>query len=48
MYYGFDVGGTKIEFGAFNDKLERMATERVPTPGDDYQALLHALHALVQ
>lgn len=47
MYYGFDVGGTKIEFGAFNDKLERMATERVPTPGDDYQALLHALNTLV-
>lgn len=23
MYYGFDVGGTKIEFGAFNEQLER-------------------------
>ena len=32
MYYGFDVGGTKIEFGAFNEQLERVATERVPTP----------------
>lgn len=27
MYYGFDVGGTKIEFGAFNEQLERVATE---------------------
>ncbi len=39
MYYGFDVGGTKIEFGAFNEKLERVATERVPTPTDNYDLL---------
>lgn len=48
MYYGFDVGGTKIEFGAFNQKLERVATERVPTPGGDYSALLEALKSLVE
>ncbi|WED23206.1 N-acetylglucosamine kinase [Vibrio sp. JC009] len=48
MYYGFDVGGTKIEFGAFNDKLERVATERVPTPGDDYQKLIDTLAGLVE
>lgn len=48
MYYGFDVGGTKIEFGAFNDKLERVATERVPTPGDDYQKLVDTLAGLVK
>lgn len=47
MYYGFDVGGTKIEFGAFNDKLERVASERVPTPGEDYQALIDTLANLV-
>ncbi|CAH0533668.1 N-acetyl-D-glucosamine kinase [Vibrio stylophorae] len=47
MYYGFDVGGTKIEFGAFNEQLERVATERVPTPGDDYEALLQAVADLV-
>ncbi len=47
MFYGFDVGGTKIEFGAFNEKLERVATERVPTPGDDYQLLLNTLAGLV-
>jgi N-acetylglucosamine kinase len=47
MFYGFDVGGTKIEFGAFNEKLERVATERVPTPGDDYQRLLSTLAGLV-
>ncbi|OAN18075.1 N-acetylglucosamine kinase [Photobacterium jeanii] len=48
MYYGFDVGGTKIEFGAFNEKLERVATERVPTPGDDYDKLVDTLVSLIQ
>ncbi|CAM4153625.1 N-acetylglucosamine kinase [Vibrio neonatus] len=48
MFYGFDVGGTKIEFGAFNDSLERVATERVPTPGDDYPKLVETLAALVE
>ncbi|SEG22868.1 N-acetylglucosamine kinase [Vibrio hangzhouensis] len=47
MYYGFDVGGTKIEFGAFNENLERVATERVPTPGGDYQLLVDTLAGLV-
>lgn len=48
MYYGFDVGGTKIEFGAFNDKLERVATERVPTPSDDYQLLVDTISGMVK
>lgn len=48
MYYGFDVGGTKIEFGAFNEKLERVATERVPTPGDDYDKLVDTLVGIIQ
>lgn len=47
MYYGFDVGGTKIEFGAFNEKLERVATERVPTPTDDYALLIETIASLV-
>lgn len=47
MYYGFDVGGTKIEFGAFNENLERVATERVPTPTDDYNQLLQTITDLV-
>ncbi|WP_394245062.1 N-acetylglucosamine kinase [Vibrio astriarenae] len=48
MYYGFDVGGTKIEFGAFNDQLQRVATERVPTPTDDYQLLVDTIAGLVE
>ncbi|MFY2508758.1 N-acetylglucosamine kinase [Vibrio pectenicida] len=47
MYYGFDVGGTKIEFGAFNNQLERVATERVPTPTDDYSLLVRTITELV-
>ena len=47
MYYGFDVGGTKIEFGAFNEKLERVATERVPTPTDNYELLVDTIAELV-
>jgi N-acetylglucosamine kinase len=48
MYYGFDVGGTKIEFGAFDDDLNRQATERVATPSDDYNALVDAIVTLVE
>ncbi len=48
MYYGFDVGGTKIEFGAFNEKLQRVATERVATPVDDYQLLIDTICGLVK
>ncbi|WP_394211283.1 N-acetylglucosamine kinase [Enterovibrio calviensis] len=47
MYYGFDVGGTKIEFGAFDNDLKRQATERVPTPGDNYELLVETLADLV-
>ncbi|MBU2898973.1 N-acetylglucosamine kinase [Vibrio hepatarius] len=48
MFYGFDVGGTKIEFGAFNDQLERVVTERVATPTDDYQLLINTIAELVE
>lgn len=48
MYYGFDVGGTKIEFGAFNNQLERIATERVATPTDDYDLLISTISDLVK
>ncbi|UJF18159.1 N-acetylglucosamine kinase [Vibrio sp. SS-MA-C1-2] len=47
MYYGFDVGGTKIEFGAFDEQLNRVATERVPTPTDNYDNLVNTIAELV-
>lgn len=47
MYYGFDIGGTKIEFGAFDSHLKRHATERVATPSNDYPTLLSTLADIV-
>jgi N-acetylglucosamine kinase len=48
MLYGFDVGGTKIEFGAFSPSLDRVATERVPTPKENYDQLIETIVALVK
>lgn len=48
MYYGLDVGGTKIEFGAFDKNLQRVATKRLPTPTSDYQALVETIAGLVE
>lgn len=47
MYYGFDIGGTKIEFGAFDENLQRIATERVPTPSSDYELLIETIVSLI-
>lgn len=47
MYYGFDMGGTKIEFSAFDEKLTCLATERIPTPVNDYHKLLQSIAELV-
>ncbi|WP_431222677.1 N-acetylglucosamine kinase [Serratia sp. L9] len=46
MYYGFDMGGTKIELGIFDANLQRIWQKRVPTPRDDYQQLLAVLCGL--
>lgn len=46
MYYGFDMGGTKIEFCAFDTDHNQLIQKRVPTPRDDYQALLDTIVTL--
>lgn len=46
MYYGFDMGGTKIEMGAFDANLQRIWQKRVATPRDDYEQLLQTLTEL--
>jgi N-acetylglucosamine kinase len=46
MYYGFDMGGTKIELGVFDANLQRIWQKRVPTPREDYQQLLTTLRDL--
>ena len=46
MYYGFDMGGTKIELAVFDQALNQVWQKRVPTPKEDYQALLNAFRDL--
>ncbi len=47
MYYGFDIGGTKIALGVY-DKERRLQWEtRVPTPHESYDAFLDAVVGLV-
>jgi N-acetylglucosamine kinase len=42
MLYGFDIGGTKIAFGAFDGTLSRVRQHRFATP-KDYATLLDEL-----
>ncbi|MGL5302312.1 MAG: ROK family protein [Aeromonas sp.] len=39
MYYGFDIGGTKIAFAVYDDGLTLCHEERITTPVNDYPAL---------
>ncbi|MBP2856706.1 N-acetylglucosamine kinase [Dickeya oryzae] len=48
MYYGFDIGGTKIELAVFDAGLQRIWQKRIPTPRDDYEHLLNDLMALTR
>jgi N-acetylglucosamine kinase len=48
MRYGFDIGGTKIEIAAWDDRMQQLFRQRVPTPGEDYAAFLHCLVKLTQ
>ncbi|MFD1805891.1 N-acetylglucosamine kinase [Pasteurella oralis] len=48
MLYGFDIGGTKIELAVFNEKLEKLHSERVETPKESYDAWLNTIVSLVQ
>ncbi|MGK4328591.1 N-acetylglucosamine kinase [Lonsdalea quercina] len=46
MYYGFDIGGTKIEIGVFDADWRPVWQKRVATPRDDYGQLLTTLKQL--
>ncbi|WP_127959348.1 N-acetylglucosamine kinase [Serratia microhaemolytica] len=48
MYYGFDIGGSKIELAVFDADLLPVWQKRVPTPRDNYQELLNVLQQLTQ
>ncbi|MGL4859725.1 MAG: N-acetylglucosamine kinase [Enterobacteriaceae bacterium] len=48
MYYGFDMGGSKIELAVFDSQLNPLWQKRLPTPRDDYDALLNTFVTLAQ
>ncbi|VDZ79444.1 ROK family protein [Salmonella bongori] len=47
MYYGFDIGGTKIALGVFDSTRRLQWEKRVPTPHTNYSAFLDAVCELV-
>ncbi|MBK0003258.1 MULTISPECIES: N-acetylglucosamine kinase [Erwiniaceae] len=46
MYYGFDIGGSKIALGVYNAQRELIWNKRVATPAQDYEQFLSVLQAL--
>src|SRR5947207_4290816 len=48
MRIGIDLGGTKIEAVALDDRSNVLARRRVATPRDDYDATLSAIVGLVR
>ncbi|RLM27067.1 N-acetylglucosamine kinase [Brenneria alni] len=48
MYYGFDMGGTKIELGVFDAALNKVWQKRVATPRNHYDTLLNTLVELTK
>ncbi|QIW16236.1 N-acetylglucosamine kinase [Pasteurellaceae bacterium RH1A] len=48
FHYGLDIGGTKIELAVFNEKLEKLYSERVPTPQTSYEDWLYTVENLVR
>ncbi|MFD0965891.1 N-acetylglucosamine kinase [Seminibacterium arietis] len=48
MYYGVDIGGTKIELAVFNQQLDKLYSERIATPQNSYQEWLNAISDLVK
>ncbi|MEX2961182.1 ROK family protein [Microbulbifer sp. TYP-18] len=48
MIYGVDIGGTKIEFACFDADLNKLESERLATPVDDYEMFIDTLAGLVE
>jgi len=46
--YGIDLGGTKIEIIALDASGETLLRRRIPTPCDDYTAIVEAIAGLVE
>ncbi|WP_312949129.1 N-acetylglucosamine kinase [Superficieibacter sp.] len=47
MYYGFDIGGSKIALGVFDNERHLQWETRIATPRDSYESFLQAVTGLV-
>lgn len=47
MFYGFDIGGSKIALGVYDSQRQLVHETRVPTPHDDYGRFVDTLVELV-
>ncbi|MCS2163017.1 N-acetylglucosamine kinase [Scandinavium sp. H11S7] len=47
MFYGFDIGGSKIALGVFDAQRRLQWEKRTPTPRDSYESFLQAVCGLV-
>ncbi|WP_437891294.1 N-acetylglucosamine kinase [Phytobacter sp. V91] len=47
MYYGFDIGGSKIALGVFDETRRLLWEKRIATPTDSYATFLQAIAQLV-
>lgn len=47
MYYGFDIGGTKIQLAAFDQNFQVVKQQRQPTPTQDYTEFLTVIKTMV-
>ncbi len=47
MYYGLDIGGSKIALGIFDSDRKRLWERRIATPHESYSAFLDAIAGLV-
>lgn len=48
MLYGLDIGGTKMELAAYNDRQERIFSKRIPTPTNNYETFIHCIKTLIE
>jgi N-acetylglucosamine kinase len=47
IYYGIDIGGTKIELVAYNADMQSLYSKRIATPTSDYPVFLQSVQDLV-
>lgn len=47
MYYGFDIGGSKIALGVLDTERHMQWEKRIATPRDSYESFLQAVTGLV-